>query len=224
MSSPEKTRSKRGRPAQLSRQQIVAAALDMLREKPQGRLGMQALARHMDVAPMSLYTHVRNREDLLKAIAEQVLGEVDPLPSQACWREALCAWAHGLRRQFLRYPFLAGLLRDGLTTPAAWLEVSTPLLEALRQAGLRGVALADAQRWFSRVVMGSILMEWAMPTAVPQEVSGVVQALQDMPPAQQGAWLEVLPQLGQQDDAAVFEYTLQRALDGLDVLVQRSGC
>lgn len=183
------------------------------------QLSMQGLARSMSVAPMSLYTHVKNREDLLKAIAESVLGEVGPIAPASDWRDTLRHWARALREQFLRYPFVAGLLQDGLSTPAAWLVVSTPLLQALQQAGFQGRALADAQRWFSRVVIGNILMEWAMPSAVPDELTGVRQALQEMSADQRGAWLDVLPQLGQQNDDAVFEYTLQRALDALNVML-----
>ncbi len=218
MSSPELRPRKRGRPAQLSRAGIVAAALELMRRQPDKDLTMQALATALKAAPMSLYTHVRNREDLLQAVAEEVLGEIRISPG-ARWQDTVRCWAQALRAQLLRYPFIASQLRAGVATPAAWLELSNPLLLALRQAGLHGAQLADAQRWVSRVVIGSVLMELVLPSSVPDEFSGVQKALQGLSPESRGAWLEILPQLGRHDDDAVFAYTLDRTLDALQGMV-----
>lgn len=219
MSSPKTTKRKRGRPAQLSRQQIVQAALQLLRDEPGQALTMQRLAVALDAAPMSLYTHIRNREDLLQAIAAEVLGGVELPASDDPWQDSVRQWARALRRQFLEHPFVAGLLQDSIATPAAWLELSNPLLLALQRAGLQGADLADAQRWVSRVVTGSVLMELLLPAAVPEEFGHVARALNAMPPENRGVWQQVLPVLGQSDDDAVFEYTLDRTLDALNALV-----
>lgn len=220
MSSSEKTTQpavprKRGRPAQLSREQIVEAALKLLRAAPNKALTMQALARELNAAPMSLYTHIRNREDLMKAIANDVLSHVEVELSDD-WRQTVANWARALRTQFLQYPFVAALLQDGIATPAAWLTVSNPLLQALKQAGFTGEALADTQRWISRVVTGSVLMELVLPKVVPEELIGVRKALDALPAESQATWLEILPALGQRTDEDVFEFTLARTLDALE--------
>ncbi len=221
MSSPGQRR--RGRPPQLSREQIVEAALALLRREPNRPLTMQRLAAALNAAPMSLYTHIRNRDDLLQAIAREVLGGVDLPPQDGPWQDTVRRWACALRQRFLAYPFVGSLLQEGIATPAAWLELSNPLLQALQQAGLQGEALADAQRWVSRVVIGSVLMELALPAAVPAEFDEVARALGELPESSQGVWRQVLPQLGRHDDDAVFAYTLDRTLDALQALVQASG-
>lgn len=218
MSRPEKRSSRRGRPAQLSRDQIVDAALRLLAAQPQQAITMQALARALNSAPMSLYTHVRNRDDLMQAIAERVLSGVQ-VKQQPDWRDTVTHWARAVRSQLLAHPYVAGLMRDGIATPAAWLRLANPLLAALREAGLQAEALADAQRWISRVVVGSVLMELIMPSSVPQELSGVQAALARLSEADQQTWLEILPALGLRDDAAVFEFTLARTLAALEVLI-----
>ena len=210
---------KRGRPAHLSRQNIVQAALTLLREEPGQSLSMQGLARAMKVSPMSLYTHVRNRDDLMQAIAQQVLGGITVQHTPGDWRATITAWAQSLREQILRHPFLAQLMTEGVATPAAWLELSNPLLQALADAGFTGEALADAQRWVSRVVIGGLLMELMMPQVVPEELGGVARALQAMPESNQALWLSILPALGTRSDDEVFDYTLHRTLDALAVLI-----
>ncbi len=220
MSGVENAPRKRGRPAQLSREQIVEAALDLLRIKPRQSLTMQALARQLGAAPMSLYTHVRNRQDLMQAIADNVLRQVQFTVDEQDWQATVYNWAHAVRRQFLAYPFLASLMQDGLGTPAAWLELSNPLLQALRQAGLRGEQLADAQRWVSRVVTGSVLMELMLPAVVPAELTEVQKALADLPERSRSTWLEILPALGTRSDDGVFDYTLARTLDAVQALAK----
>lgn len=212
---------KRGRPAQLSRQQIVDAALKLLRAKPQQALTMQAVAKALGTAPMSLYTHVQNRQDLMQAIADTVLQQIHFEVDAADWRSTVDNWAHAVRRQFLAYPFLASLMQDGLGTPAAWLELSNPLLQALSWAGLRGEQLADAQRWVSRVVTGSVLMELILPAVVPAELSGVQKALEQLPPESRMTWMEILPALGTRSDDEVFAYTLARTLDAVATLADQ---
>ena len=219
MSSPQKMSTsrtrKRGRPALLSREQIVLAALELLRGTPAKPLTMQVLAKALSVSPMSLYTHIRNREDLMQAIAEYVLGEVEVQLSDD-WRVTIAQWSLAVRRQFLRYPFLGTLIQDGIATPAAWLKISNPLLQALKQAGFEGEQLADTQRWISRVVTGSVLMELVLPSVVPGELAGVSSALQALPQSSQDVWLEILPALGRRSDEQVFAFTLDRTLDALD--------
>lgn len=179
---------------------------------------MQRLARALDAAPMALYTHVRNRADLMQAIADTILGGIEVSVEPDDWAGTVRRWAWALRAEFLRYPFMAQLLNEGIGTPAAWLRVSNPLLQALQQAGLRGAALADAQRWVSRVVFGSVLMELVLPTAVPEEMHGVRQALLELPESERGTWLDILPELGRHADEDVFAYTLDRTIDALNAM------
>lgn len=68
----------RGRPSQgtgVSRDEILAAALNLLDEGAQG-LTMRALASRLGVTPMSLYHHVEDRNGLLRALSDRVYAEV----------------------------------------------------------------------------------------------------------------------------------------------------
>jgi TetR/AcrR family tetracycline transcriptional repressor len=61
----------------LTRDQIVGAAMGILREYGLSDLSMRRLARDLDVQPGALYWHVKNKQELLTVIAGRILESVD---------------------------------------------------------------------------------------------------------------------------------------------------
>lgn len=80
------TRS-RGRPAQgneLTRADIIAAALQLMHESGEGGLTMRALASRLGVSPMALYRHVEDKAGLIRTLSDHVYAVVlDEVPHQA---------------------------------------------------------------------------------------------------------------------------------------------
>jgi AcrR family transcriptional regulator len=75
----------RGRPVRglgIARDEILAAALDLLGEGAGQGLTMRALATRLGVTPMSLYRHVGDQAGLLRALADQVYAQVLDEPQQ----------------------------------------------------------------------------------------------------------------------------------------------
>lgn len=81
------------RRALLSRQRVLAAALDYVDRHGLDDLTMHKLAVALGVSDMSLYNHVRNKDDLLAGISELVWREaaeaVDPTADEADWLRSL---------------------------------------------------------------------------------------------------------------------------------------
>ena len=109
----------------LSREQVVAAAVELLRRYGLGDLSMRRLARELGVAPGALYWHVANKQELLVEVADVLLAEVpeprgDRPPAEALAALALAireAIAPGARRGRRRR---AGVCRGaGCRSPAA---------------------------------------------------------------------------------------------------------
>lgn len=71
-----------GQRAGLDRAAVVAAARALLAERGAASLSMRALAARLEVAPNALYSHVRDKEQLLDLVLDAVLGEV-PVPDPA---------------------------------------------------------------------------------------------------------------------------------------------
>src|SRR5919205_3979370 len=85
-------RSRRERPAKppLSRDAIVAAALEIARTEGVDALSMRRVAQALDTGPASLYVYVADRGELHELLFDAAIGtiEIDPIEPRR-WREQL---------------------------------------------------------------------------------------------------------------------------------------
>jgi AcrR family transcriptional regulator len=85
--------SRRERPAKpaLTREGIVAAAVDVMQAEGLDRVTMRRLAQELDTGAASLYVYLRNTAELHAAMLEQLLGQVDlsPVTAAGDWRDRL---------------------------------------------------------------------------------------------------------------------------------------
>jgi AcrR family transcriptional regulator len=92
MGRPTAPRSRRDRPAKppLSRDAIVAAALEIARTEGVEALSMRRVAQALDTGPASLYVYVADRDELHALLFDAAIGtiEIDPV-DPARWREQL---------------------------------------------------------------------------------------------------------------------------------------
>jgi AcrR family transcriptional regulator len=143
-----------GRPARISRDQILDAALAVADEEGLEAVTMQTVAKRLAVTPMALYRHVEDKKDLLDGLVERLLTEV-PLPAASlAGNEWLAALAHNLRATAARHPHVFPLLlQRPAMTPAA-LAVRQGALDALGAVGLGPDEAARAERLLSTAILG----------------------------------------------------------------------
>jgi AcrR family transcriptional regulator len=85
----------------ISREQIVTAATRLIRASGYENLTIRRLAAELGVAPMSIYRHVRDKDDLLEEVVDRLLARVwRPRLSEDDWRIWVTE-AHNKLRQFL---------------------------------------------------------------------------------------------------------------------------
>ncbi|HEX6673596.1 MAG TPA: TetR/AcrR family transcriptional regulator [Actinomycetes bacterium] len=125
---PERPARGRG----LSRQQIVRAAIDLADRDGLDALTMRGVAQQLGAGTMSLYWYVRNKDELIELMRDEVAGELSLQEPSGDWRADLATVARDTRRIFLRHPWLASV---------AW---GTPPLgpNSLRQDELTTAALS----------------------------------------------------------------------------------
>ncbi|MBW2312875.1 MAG: TetR/AcrR family transcriptional regulator [Deltaproteobacteria bacterium] len=157
--APRAARAKGSR-IPLTRERILAKALEMVGRDPEGELRMRALADALGTAPMSLYRHVRNKDDLLDGLTSRVLDQLDmELPVEGPWTERALAWMGGLRDQLHEHPAVVPLLRTRTRYAPALLRAINSLLVILRGAGFDDASAVRASREIMWFTFGFVIME-----------------------------------------------------------------
>jgi AcrR family transcriptional regulator len=170
---------------------------------------MRRLAQELDVWPMSVYRHFRDKEDLLDAVAAAGADLVDLPPARGGWRPQLAALAREAHATLARQP--AGLRRRTLISPGV-LRLTDAALGALRRAGLSPAQAATAWRAVLGYVVGSIELEAA--TGTERELQALLLGISEEDhPELSGAAAEVALALA--GGAKAFDVGLERVLDGI---------
>ncbi|MGH3802071.1 MAG: TetR/AcrR family transcriptional regulator [Pseudonocardiaceae bacterium] len=95
------------RPSPLSRARIVRAALRLVDEKGLPALTMRALATELEVSPMALYNHVRDKDKLVDLMVDLMLGEVDTSAAEGDWLTQLRSVVRSYHQTLAAHPQLA---------------------------------------------------------------------------------------------------------------------
>jgi AcrR family transcriptional regulator len=94
---------------QLSRDRIVAAAVELADREPRGEITMRALAARLGArSPMALYRYVGSKDGLTDLMVDQVYGQVT-VPRGAGWRPALRGLGGTAWDAVQRHPWFARL-------------------------------------------------------------------------------------------------------------------
>ncbi len=140
---------------------MLAAALAIADEHDLGAVTMGAVAGRLGVTPMALYRHVTGKAGLLDGMVELLLTEFPPPPAGLPWPERLAALAANIRASAQRHPSVFPLLlQRPATTPQA-LRTREGVYAALRQAGLAGEQIPQAERLISTAILGFAASEAA---------------------------------------------------------------
>jgi AcrR family transcriptional regulator len=211
-----RTRVSRGT---LTRDEILRATVELIEAAPDQPITMERVAAAIGTRPMSLYTHVRNRDDLIDGAVDRSLREWNFIaPDGAGWEDEVRAWCWSLRDHARRYsPLIREMTRNGRFQPAL-LEKVAMLSRSLRRAGLDGQRLTDVLRWIPQTVLGAITLELARPDDVQSadaEAAAIYGSLGVLDAADRAEFLAVLPFFSNRSLDDLFEYTTERLLDGI---------
>lgn len=203
-----------GRPARLSRERILEAALALLERTPGEPLTVARIAAAVDAVPAALYRHFGNLDDLLDGVLGAVLGTLEPqIRRRAAWPEQVRDWMTSLRAHLLRYPAVLSLLgRRGRTSPA-WLDAAAVLVGILERAGLAGAALARTHLWIIETTVGIAMQEASL--SLPDQIAGARASLAEMSGEGRARLAPLLPHLARLDGDTFFAFVVERTLEAL---------
>ena len=150
---------------------MLDAAIALADEGGIESLSMRKLAKELGVEAMSLYNHVANKGDVVNAIVDRVVGEID-LPDTAAgdWEAAIRACAISAHEAFLRHPWACGPAMSpagNITAPAARIRYVEWLLGRLRRGGFSPELTFHAYHALDSHILGFTM--WQLGHSMPDE-------------------------------------------------------
>jgi AcrR family transcriptional regulator len=204
----------------LSRERVLHAAVAHADAGGLEALTMRQLAEMLGVAPMALYRHVANRDDLIDAMIDVVFGEIGLPSGGAGWKTAMRQRAISLRDALARHRWAIGLMESRRSPGPANLRHHDAVLGKLRAAGFDIVMAAHAYSLLDSYIYGFALTKMNLPFDTAEEVGEVAESmLQPFPVNEYPNLVEILTEHVMKpgyDYGDEFEYGLDVVLDGLE--------
>jgi AcrR family transcriptional regulator len=208
--------------AKITRDVVLATALEIIDRDGAEALSMRRLARALDRDPMILYRHAPNKAALLDGVAETVLARLDVDPSDPDWTGQLRAVARSYRALALAHPHVVPLIvTRPLATPLGLRPPGTlrpleDILALLTRAGFSGPEALHVYRALFGFLHGHVLNELQELVENPDETDDLLRlGLHRLPIGEFPLLRGLAPVLASYDGAAELERGLDILLTGL---------
>jgi AcrR family transcriptional regulator len=213
-----RTRNGRASRTPLSRDRTVRAAVVLADAGGFDSLSMRKLAEELDTAPMSLYRHVANKEDLLDGMVDVVFGEMYPPAVGGDWTTELRERGISARAALQRHPWAVGLMETRLHPGHASAVHHNATMGCLREAGFPFRDAVHAYNLLDSYTYGFALQEQMIPFETPEESAEMAKTTVGERGGEYPYLAEVVVELGKRgyDYAEEFEFGLDFILDGLE--------
>ena len=158
-----------------SRAQLVRAAIDLADERGIEAVSMRKLSQELGGAPMSLYNHVSNKDDLLDAMIDSLFSEID-LKVGEHWRTTMLQRATSIRTVLAAHPWALGLMESRKTPGSATLRDHDAVIGCLREAGFSIQLAAHAFAALDSYIYGFALQERSLAFGTPEDTAELAKA------------------------------------------------
>jgi AcrR family transcriptional regulator len=207
----------------LNRDRVLRAALELADEGGTGALTMQRIGRRLGVEAMSLYRHVRNKDDILDGMVDVVFAEIELPADRSSWRTVLRARSISARAALRRHPWAITLMESRMAPGPANLRSHEDTLSVLLESGCSATMATHAYNLVDSYVLGFALQEVNMPFSNAEELAAVGELLLAHVPA------DAYPNMARVasellasgfDYGNEFEFGLDLILDGIERALQ----
>jgi AcrR family transcriptional regulator len=206
--------------SRLSRERVLDAAIANADAGGLEALSMRTLAEMLDVAPMALYRHVANKDDLIDAMVDVVFSEIGVPSGGGDWQTSMRQRAIAVRDALLRHRWAIGLLESRRRPGPANLRHHDAVIGRLRAAGFSVEMAAHAYSLLDAYIYGFALTKMSLPFDTGAEVAEVAQSmLEPFPVNEYPNLVEFITEHAMRpgyDYGDEFEYGLDIILEGLE--------
>lgn len=174
-------RSTEARP-RLTRERVLVAAIELADKGGIDAMSMRKLGQDLGVEAMSLYNHVRNKEDLIDGLIDVVFGEIG-LPQRGIdWKTSMRQRAISAREVLARHPWAIGLMESRTRPGEATLRHHDAMIGCLREAGFSIELTAHAYSALDSYIYGFAMQQASLPFSNAEEAVEVADnILQQFP-------------------------------------------
>ncbi len=205
----------------LDRGQIVDAALAIIDRDGVAALSVRRLADALGVTPMSMYWHVRDKDELLELVGQAVLAEIEMPAARGDWRDKLRDVHRAMFRGFLRHPNTADVLIGRARYGPAGVALFERILSILLEAGLTPEAAFDAYQSLYLFTLGSMATSTRSLEFREAQREGV-EYLASLPADRFPAIGAVVPVIGRRSIDEQFEVGLDVQVAGIEATLLNS--
>lgn len=206
--------------APLTRERVLRAAIGLADRGGIESLTMRRLGQRVGVEAMSLYNHVRNKEDMLDGMVDVVFSEIGLPSGEADWKAAMRRRAISARQALLRHPWAIGLMESRPQPGPATLRHHEAVLGSLRKAGFSVEAAGHAYSILDSYVYGFTLNEQSLAFNTSEEVTEMGKSfLRELPAKEYPYLIEFIVERAMKPGYSYgneFEVGLDLILDGLN--------
>jgi AcrR family transcriptional regulator len=207
---------------------ILEAALEIVEADGVAGLSMRRIAGALGVDAAALYWHFRNKEELLSALSLFNLERVElAMPASGPWRERCSAVCRAMREQILRRPEIVLLEAHGNLLAPFNVRASGLVTRVLLEADFSGRKAILAGQTLVWHVVGVTRIEVNIPEGPPppEVVRSMTEETAAGEPGGLAERLRALPAEYEKISVAdLFDYGLERILDGIETDLGREGC
>ena len=160
--SPRRTAADSAHREPLTRERVLAAALQLIDEEGLDRFSMRRLAARLGVDPMSIYYHLPNKAAVLDGVVEAIMAEFR-VPTAGGPEEQLRAVAHAYRDLLRAHPNALPIIATWpIQTRQGWGALET-ILGQLHQTGVDDEDAAAVVQIVGALINGLVLADVGPP-------------------------------------------------------------
>ncbi len=212
---------------QLTREELVRKALEVLDEEGFDGLTMRRLAERLGVKAASLYNHVSDKGELLALMADAICAEIPDLDRSRPWREQAETMAVQVRRALMAHRDGARLLAASPPMGPHRLRLIEQVLQVLASAGFSPAKIADASFVMNSYVVGFVLDETLGSSRDPTMARRMLEEgrrwFKSLPRQEYPTLVALADELIDAPPDRRFELGLRALLDGFELRLPKKG-
>ena len=201
-----------------TRERVLKAAVRLADREGLEAVSMRRLGTELGIEAMSLYTHVRDKDDLLDGMVELVIREIPIHRDGADWKASLRTTIHSARHVILRHPWTPRVIETRNAPGPSGLRYYDAVMGILREEGFSLEMTHHAIHLFGSRLLG--FTQDLFDDSPDVSPDAMTAAVADSHPyvAEMALGATHGGALGGCDDDVEFAFGLDLILDGLERL------